>query len=70
MDETGVSNLGLTRRQHHQAGAVQEAAAAAIFVSAFASSIAGFAFSAICGALLFHMIDDPLRVVQTPPRRR
>jgi uncharacterized membrane protein YfcA len=39
-------------------------AMAAIFVSAFASSIAGFAFSAICGAILFHMIDDPLRVVQ------
>jgi uncharacterized membrane protein YfcA len=39
-------------------------AMAAIFASAFASSIAGFAFSAICGALLFHMIDDPLRVVQ------
>jgi uncharacterized membrane protein YfcA len=36
----------------------------AIFVSAFASSIAGFAFSAICGAILFHLIDDPLRVVQ------
>jgi uncharacterized membrane protein YfcA len=37
---------------------------AAIFVAAFASSIAGFAFSAICGAILFHLIDDPLRVVQ------
>jgi uncharacterized membrane protein YfcA len=36
----------------------------AIFVAAFASSIAGFAFSAICGAILFHLIDDPLRVVQ------
>ena len=39
-------------------------AMAAIFVAAFASSIAGFAFSAICGAILFHLIDDPLRVVQ------
>lgn len=39
-------------------------AMAAIFVAAFASSIAGFAFSAICGAILFHMIDDPLRAVQ------
>ena len=35
-----------------------------IFVAAFASSIAGFAFSAICGAIMFHLIDDPLRVVQ------
>jgi uncharacterized membrane protein YfcA len=39
-------------------------AMAAIFVAAFASSIAGFAFSAICGAILFHLLDDPLRVVQ------
>jgi hypothetical protein len=37
---------------------------AAVFVAAFASSIAGFAFSAICGAILFHLIDDPLKVVQ------
>jgi hypothetical protein len=29
------------------------------------SSIAGFAFPAICGAVLFHLIDDPVRVVQT-----
>ncbi len=36
----------------------------AIFAAAFASSIAGFAFSAICGAILFHLIDDPLKVVQ------
>jgi uncharacterized membrane protein YfcA len=39
-------------------------AMAAVFVAAFASSIAGFAFSAICGAILFHLIDDPLKVVQ------
>jgi uncharacterized protein len=39
-------------------------AMAAIFVAAFASSIAGFAFSAICGAILFHLLDDPLRAVQ------
>jgi uncharacterized membrane protein YfcA len=36
----------------------------AIFVAALVSSIAGFAFSAICGAMLFHLIDDPVRVVQ------
>jgi len=39
-------------------------AMAAIFIAAFASSIAGFAFSAICGSILFHLLDDPLRVVQ------
>jgi uncharacterized membrane protein YfcA len=37
---------------------------AAIFVAALTSSIAGFAFSAICGAMLFHLLDDPLRVVE------
>jgi uncharacterized membrane protein YfcA len=36
----------------------------AILVAALASSIAGFAFSAICGAMLFHLIDDPVRAVQ------
>lgn len=35
-----------------------------IFVAALVSSIAGFAFSAICGAMLFHLIDDPVRAVQ------
>jgi uncharacterized protein len=39
-------------------------AMAAIFVAALTSSIAGFAFSAICGAMLFHLLDDPLRVVE------
>ncbi len=27
-------------------------------------SLAGFAFSAICGAMLFHLHDDPVRIVQ------
>jgi hypothetical protein len=36
---------------------------AAIFVAALTSSIAGFAFSAICGAMLFHLLDDPVHVV-------
>jgi uncharacterized membrane protein YfcA len=36
----------------------------AVFVAALTSSIAGFAFSAICGAILFHLFDDPLKVVQ------
>ena len=37
---------------------------AAIFVSALTSSIAGFAFSAICGAMLFHLIDGQAQVVK------
>ncbi len=39
-------------------------AMAAVFVAALSSSIAGFAFSAICGAMLFHLLDDPVQVVQ------
>ena len=39
-------------------------AMAAIFVAAWTSSIAGFAFSAICGAMLFHLLDDPVHVVE------
>ncbi len=37
---------------------------AAVFVAALSSSIAGFAFPAICGAILFHLIDDPVHVVE------
>ena len=37
---------------------------AAIAVASLVSSIAGFAFSAICGAMLFHLSDDPVQVVQ------
>jgi uncharacterized protein len=36
----------------------------AILIASAASSIAGFAFSAICGALLFHLIDNPVYAVQ------
>ena len=36
----------------------------AILAASLASSVAGFAFSAICGAMLFHLIDDPVRAVQ------
>lgn len=35
-----------------------------IALAAAVSSIAGFAFSALCGAMLFHVTDDPVRVVQ------
>ncbi len=37
---------------------------AAVFVASTLSSIAGFAFSAICGAMLFHLLADPVKVVQ------
>ena len=37
---------------------------AVIAVASLVSSIAGFAFSAICGAMLFHTPDDPVRIVQ------
>jgi uncharacterized membrane protein YfcA len=36
----------------------------AILVASAASSIAGFAFSAMCGALLFHLMENPVYVVQ------
>jgi hypothetical protein len=44
----------------------QRAAAAlvAILVASAAASIAGFAFSAICGAMLFHLMDSPVYAVQ------
>jgi uncharacterized membrane protein YfcA len=37
---------------------------AAVGLASFLSSIGGFAFAAICGAMLFHMGDDPVEVVQ------
>jgi len=36
----------------------------AVFAASTISSIAGFAFSALCGALLFHVMDSPVYVVQ------
>ncbi len=35
----------------------------AVFAASTVSSIAGFAFSALCGALLFHLMDNPVRTV-------
>ena len=35
-----------------------------IMVAALTAGIAGLAFSAICGAVLLHVIDDPMRVLQ------
>jgi uncharacterized membrane protein YfcA len=36
----------------------------AVFLAAFVSSVGGFAFSAICGAILFRFIDNPIEVVE------
>ena len=36
----------------------------AVFAASTVSSIAGFAFSALCGALLFHLMDSPVYTVQ------
>jgi uncharacterized protein len=35
----------------------------AVFAASCVSSIAGFAFSALCGALLFHLMDSPVYTV-------
>jgi hypothetical protein len=36
----------------------------AVFLASTISSIAGFAFSALCGALLFHLLNSPVYAVQ------
>jgi uncharacterized membrane protein YfcA len=36
----------------------------AVFLASIISSIAGFAFSALCGALLFHLLNSPVYAVQ------
>ena len=41
-----------------------DAAMAVILAAAAVSSIAGFAFSMICGALLFHIVPSPVQAVQ------
>ncbi|MGH7154237.1 MAG: hypothetical protein ACREF3_09925, partial [Acetobacteraceae bacterium] len=38
--------------------------ALAIFFAALTSGIAGFAFSGICGALLFHLMAGPVAIVR------
>ncbi len=37
---------------------------AAVFAASLLSSLAGFAFSALCGAMLFQFRHDPVTVVQ------
>lgn len=48
----------------HRAPSLLETALA-IFLASLTSSIAGFAFSAICGAMLFHLNQSQVAVVQT-----
>jgi len=40
------------------------AALLAVFVASAVSSVTGFAFSALCGAILFHLPDSPIYAVQ------
>ena len=53
----------LALKQLH-APSISALAMMAVFLAALVSSIAGFAFSAICGAMLFHLIDQPVEAVQ------
>ena len=50
----------------HHAGLKDEhlIIALAIFVAAMTSGIAGFAFSGICGAMLFHLMNGPVDIVR------
>lgn len=59
---TGTSLFCAIQAANHgsHAGITMLAIAAASLVS----SIAGFAFSAVCGAMLFHLAGDPVHVVQ------
>jgi uncharacterized membrane protein YfcA len=58
----GASLLSAAIVAHH--GGHIEIIMAAIALASLVSSIAGFAFSAICGAMLFHLADDPAQVVE------
>jgi uncharacterized membrane protein YfcA len=56
-----IAEAAMLSLQGQQRAAV---ALMAILIASAASSIAGFAFSAICGALLFHLMDSPVYAVQ------
>ena len=58
----GLVAVGVTAHVWAQGGPVS--ALVAVLVAGFLASLAGFAFSAICGAALFHLVDDPHRVVE------
>lgn len=45
-------------------GGLEPVVIGAIFLASAVSSIAGFAFSAVCGAMLFHLAGDPVQIVQ------
>ena len=45
-------------------GSPEPAVMLTIMVGSMTAGIAGLAFSAICGAVLLHIMDDPLRVIQ------
>lgn len=47
----------------HRSGLAQAVPMAAILIAAAVSSVAGFAFSAVAGAMLFHLMPDPVQVV-------
>jgi len=36
----------------------------AVFLAALVASVAGFAFSVLCGAMLLHLMHEPVRMVQ------
>jgi hypothetical protein len=59
----GLLVYALALKQFH-APSISTLAMLAVFFAALFSSIAGFAFSAICGAMLFHLIDQPVEAVQ------
>lgn len=62
-----LSALGLVayfELLHHFISGIAFAALLAIFVAATLSSIAGFAFSALSGALLFHLLGGPVHIVK------
>ena len=59
---TGIFLLSLVLTAQH--GALGPLFALAVCLAALFSSVAGFAFSAICGAMLFHLSDEPVKVVQ------
>jgi uncharacterized membrane protein YfcA len=56
-----IAEAAMLSLQGHQRAAVS---LMAILLASAASSIAGFAFSAMCGALLFHLMPNQVYVVQ------
>jgi hypothetical protein len=63
----GILGLGVLMAEgavlSAQGGPGLAVALIAVFMASTVSSIAGFAFSALCGALLFHLMDSPVYTV-------